>query len=539
MGLPVDYLGTPPANLGDMVTDPAQQARNQAIYNYFKRNRKASRSTYGAGLQLPSISGLRLRRKVKTKYGLRDVITDSNGLVYGYANPAAQLAIGKVGSGVGLTRAGKKPGAAGSPANPASPASPANPGAVGDGTSALPGGDEFTGYGDYPWIATYLRGLQKQEGKWNNDFKQNILPGVTAGLNNLANIGANVANLYGGSVGTNNTPGYVTNAYNAASAVAPAQVQGGLGGATSTYNPTALAAAMGTSASAGQSAAANGTYNALTAAATPVTAAQGLLSGLTAKGMAISQSYATKRMTERLRLDQWIQDNEIALQNAQTKQDYTNALLKLNGIRLDETKRHNQVIEGISQQNADTSQANAETARINANNAGQKTDAQIASSGQGFIKVPAGAGPKNRAIIEKTEIVSKDGTHWYRPKGAGNNNGGSTTDPTAKAISTARKTITASYVGGTYDPVNDTITPGSSGGINKLDDPREQGRRIASLIRSMLSSKEIPANWLTKENVIEFVNSVTAANRTYGNDLTAMTTPQYHSLINEVLRKLL
>lgn len=526
MGLPVEYLGAEPNNLGDMVTDPAEQRRNQAIYNYFKKNPKASRNTYGLGARLPSISGLRLRRKVKTRFGIRDVITDGSGMIFGYANPAAQLAIGKAGPAgsqyVGLTRRGRKPGTPATPPVPGTGGGATTGGAVGDGTSNLPGGDDYTGYGDYPMIATYLRGLQNQEKNFNETWKTNILPGVSSGLQNIANVGANIAAQYGGAVGTGTTPGYVTNAYNVSSAIAPQQVAGGLGGVTQTYNPTALRAAMGASASAGASAAADAKYNALTAAATPVSATQGILANLTSKAATISQSYADKRLTERLRLDQWIQEQKTAAAELKNKTDYNAALMKMSGLELDEKIRSNKADEAVAQ-------TNAETARINANNAGQKTDAQMAAAG--FIKVPSTKlGAKSQAIIDKTSVTSKSGQAWYKPVG-------SVTSKQAESVKKARDLVTESYYGEKYDPVTGTLTPGT-GGINRAATPREQGIRIATLVKSMIDTGEIPKSWVTEGNIKRFVSAALAKGRTFGEDQTAMTDKQFSALIQWVVRSL-
>lgn len=528
MGLPVEYLGAAPSSLGDMVTDPAQQQRNQAIYDYFKKNPKANRNTYGLGARLPTIGGLRLRRKVKTRFGIKDVITDGNGLIFGYANPAAQLAIGRVGPTgsqyTGLTRRGRKPGTPGTPAAPGTGGGATTGGAVGDGTSNLPGGDDYTGYGDYPMIATYLRGLQNQEKNFNEAWKTNILPGVSSGLQNIANVGANIAAQYGGAVGTGTTPGYVTNAYNVSSAIAPQQIAGGLGGVTQTYNPTALRAAMGASASAGASAAADAKYNALTAAATPVSATQGILANLTSKAATISQSYADKRLTERLRLDQWIQEQKTAAAELKIKSDYNKSIASMANLKLEETVRSNKADEAIAQ-------TNAETARINANNAGQKTDAEMAAAG--FVKVPSTRlGAKSQAIIDKTSVTSKSGQAWYKPKKPTNVDNGTATD-----LAKASTTLSSAYYGETYDPIKDTYTPGANG-INRQVSPVTQGKRVATIIANMVNNGEISRDKIRGENgkawVRGFIGRSLAKGHVVGGD-KQMTDAQWNLFVNTTL----
>lgn len=505
MGMPAQYLGTPPQPSGDMI-DPSVQRRNQVIYDYLKNNRRATRRTSGLGTRLPSVGGLRLKRGVKTKYGIRDVVTDASGMVYGYANPAANLAIGRAGNPgsqyTALTRRGAKPvplraaPVAGSPGTPGS--------ATTGGSSNIPASDDFAGYGDYPMIATYLRGLQSQEKNFAEDWKTNVLPGVSGGLQNIANIGANIAAQYGGSVGTGTGGGYVTNAANVGAGIAPPQVAGGLGGATQTYNPNAQAAGSARASSMGASAAADSRYNTLLAAQTPVSQTQGILSGLTSQAMNISKSYADKRMTERLKLDQWIVDQKAAAAGLETKNAYNKALLEMSGIKIAETGRANRVNEGIAQQNADT-------ARTVANNAGQMTDVEIGDSKTGWARVPIGAGPKNQALINKTVVTSKDGNQWYKPKKPAST-GGSPEEIRIRA--TASKNLEAKYYGEKWDPVTSTMSPGS-GGINSLSSPKAQGIRIGSIIKSLIASGELPAAWVTKENVIAFINGAISGGRSY------------------------
>lgn len=433
--------------------------------------------TYGVGgIKLPNIRGLSLRRKQKTKFGLRDLVVDQSGKVYGMANPAAQLRIGMAGPAnarfLSLIRRG---GAANAGVTPGAPPSVAYPGfgigpsgnvasgrtsPAGGSTASQPGAatntnpltnpDDFSGYGDYPMVATYLRGLQKQAENFGTAWKDNILPQVSSGLQNISNIGANIASQYGGAVGTGAAPGYVTNAYNAGAAVGPAQVASGLGGASQTFNPNALAAGQASSAAAGQSAAANAKYNTLISAAAPVAASQGILANLTKQAATISQQYAEKRMTERLRLDQWIQEQKIAQENLKIKNDYNLALMKASGMKIDETKRHNLVTE-------QTGQANAETARINANNAGSKTDEQMATAG--FIRVPkTKMGPKSQAIVNKTVVTSKSGTQWYNPhpgsSGSGSSGGPSATPEQKQKVIGDLKNM---YLGNATDNMGNVI----------------------------------------------------------------------------------
>jgi hypothetical protein len=278
-------------------------------------------------------------------------------------------------------------------------------------------------------------------------------------------------------------------------------------------------------------AAADARYNTLLAAATPVSATQGILAGLTSQAANISKSYADKRLSERLKLDQWIVEQKAAKAAQDAKDTYNTALLKMSGLTLDEKKRSNQANEAIAQ-------ANATTARINANNAGQMTDNEIATSAQGFVKVTGRPGPKSQAIIDKTKIVSRDGTTWYRPNKPGKGGGASGT--LSGQTEKAAKAISGAYYGEKYDVTGAVIS--TQPGINRLGTAAAQGQRIASIIASMVSSGEISKSSLKGLKGQDFIRSLVqrslAQGHTYGEEQGAMDDKDFIILLDTTINAL-
>lgn len=422
----------------------------------------------GAGIKLPKIGGLRLRRGVTTgKFGKRDIIVDANGKVYGLAKPG-QFKIG-VGNNPGFLSLvpnpknpkGGKPGTPGTPSTPGTPP------------------DEYASYDkDYPWIASYLRSLRKEETAFNDRYKNQIQPGVAAGLESLGKIGEGIANTYGGQVGTSpQQPGYVSNIYGAAANLTPAQVASGMGGAASVYDPNSVAARQGLASAASASAQADARYRSLMAGLSPVSTAQGLLSGLASQAATISKSYADKRMSERVKLDQWIAEQKASAADRQIRQQYNMALLNI---------KTDQLALDQKQYELDVDKARTD---------GVKTDTQLAN--EGFKRVPAKVGPKNAAKVASTTVTSKEGNSWFKP-GKPSGSGGSTGGPTASQQNDVATGLYDAYFGKqTQDPATGamrTIAPGYRSTPNWNEQPSQVASYLLDSARSgVLKQKTEPA----------------------------------------------
>ncbi len=410
------------------------------------------------GIKLPKIGGLRLRRNVKTgKYGRRDVIVGPDGRTYGLTNPG-QYQIGYRGEGanrfislVPRTRSG----GAGGP-RPATPATPAKP---------TPPPDEYASYEkDYPWIASYLRSLRSEENAFTDRYTNKIQPGISAGLQSLGKIGEGTANTYGGQVGTSpQQPGYVSNIYNVAANLTPAQVASGMGGAASVADPNSVAARQGLASSASASSQADARYRSLMAGLTPVSTAQGILGNLATQATTISKAYADKRISERTRLDQWIAEQKAGAEDRQIRQQYNMAMLgfKEEGLALDRERLNRQ---------------------------GQKTNAELAADGFRKVSEVAKAGPKWKDKIAASTVTSIEGEAWYKPatpaRGSGSGSGG----PTASQRDSFTQGLYDAYYGkqGVINPQTQVLEGGLPGYRDKpgQNSWQRQSNDIAAYIQT-------------------------------------------------------
>lgn len=420
----------------------------------------------GAGIKLPKIGGLRIRRGVTTgKFGKRDVIVDATGRVYGLAAPG-RFQIG-TGNNTGFLSLVPKPkkGRGGGSGTPGTPGTP--------GTTTPPP-DEYASYDkDYPWIAKYLRSIRDEETAFNKRYTTQIQPGVSAGLESLGKIGEGIANTYGGQVGTSaQQPGYVSNIYGVAANLTPAQVASGMGGAASVFDPNSVAARQGLASSASASAQADARYRSLMAGLSPVSTAQGILGGLAQQAATISKSYADKRLSERVKLDQWIAEQKASAEDRLIKQQYNMALL---GIKQDQLALDQQQLT-LDQQKAAQQ--------------GVKTDTELAADG--FKRVPARVGPKNASKVAGSTVTSKEGNKWFKPGGSGSGSGSGGGAPTANQIVQLRNNLSAAYSGGQLDEKGQQLAGNIGTGYRDLPSLNAQAQSIASFISLAIDQKFLP-----------------------------------------------
>lgn len=410
----------------------------------------------GAGIKLPKIGGLRIRRGVTTgKFGKRDVIVDATGRVYGLAAPGRfQIGTGNNAGFLSLVPKPKRGRGGGS----------GTPGASGTPGTTTPPPDEYASYDkDYPWIAKYLRSIRDEETAFNKRYTTQIQPGVAAGLEALGKIGEGIATTYGGQVGTSaQQPGYVSNIYGAAANLTPAQVASGMGGAASVFDPNSVAARQGLASSASASAQADARYRSLMAGLSPVSTAQGILGGLASQAATISKSYADKRLSERVKLDQWIAEQKASAEDRLIKQQYNMALL---GVKQDQLTLDQQRLT-LDQQKAAQQ--------------GVKTNTELAA--EGFKRVPGKVGAKNAAKVAATTVVSKEGVSWFKP--GGSSSGGSATGaPTAGQRDSFQQGLYDAYYGkeGVLNPQTQALEGGTPG-YRDIKGWQQQSNSIASYI---------------------------------------------------------
>lgn len=433
----VDYNNYAP-DLGNLSgLTPAQR---KALREYFKKPR-SYKSPYGLGFKLPSIGGLRLRRGQTTPFGTRDIITDQQGRVYGTTRAGSNLAIGRNAAGqITLIR---RPRAA-TPGTPGTPGTPATP---------TPPPDEYASYEkDYPWIATYLRGLRKQETDFNERYKT-FEPQLRGTLENLARVGEGAADRYKSLANAG------TAAMGAAANVAPVQIASTSGPA----DPYSLRVGQATASARADAGQAVSSYDAARAALAPVTAGQSILRGVSSQYATMAKSYADKRIEDRLKLDQWIEEQKAAAADRKIKQQYNMALLDLKEADLNIDKSRLEL--------------DAEKART----AGQKTAAELLTSG--FRRVPKGAGPKTMAKIQGTIVASSDtGEQFFKPQARGGGGAGAATpSQRQRQIEDLRN----AYVGNTTDQMGNIIGT-SGGGIRSKQSANDQARMILSWVETAI-----------------------------------------------------
>lgn len=369
--------------------DPNYLRTASRIRTFFKKPKNYSKNA-GLGYVLPNIGGLRLK-EITTPQGKRTAIVGGpGGYTYGLAaaGAAKNLMIGRDAKGrIALVRRGARPatGPGGTP----------GPGGGTPG-STTPAPDEYQKYEkDYPWMASYLRGLRDEENAFNKKFKDEFQPSVSAALESYGNLGVGAADRYARAAAAS------VAANRAAQNIAPTEAAG----ATGSFDPVAVAAQQAASRATGDAAAENARMAATTSALAPATAAQGLLANIQRGYATISAEYSRKRLEDQMKLDQWIETQKQAALDREVQQQYNLGLLKLRGDEL----------------TFDVEKAKAEAATK-----GQFTNAELAAKGFRTVKSVAGAGPKNKAKIAATTVTSIEGEQWYKPGSGGGGGGGAT-----------------------------------------------------------------------------------------------------------------
>ena len=430
--------------------DPNYLRTASRIRTFFKKPKNYSKNA-GLGYVLPNIGGLRLK-EITTPQGKRTAIVGGpGGYTYGLAaaGAAKNLMIGRDAKGrIALVRRGARPatGPGGTP----------GPGGGTPG-STTPAPDEYQKYEkDYPWMASYLRGLRDEENAFNKKFKDEFQPSVSAALESYGNLGVGAADRYARAAAAS------VAANRAAQNIAPTEAAG----ATGSFDPVAVAAQQAASRATGDAAAENARMAATTSALAPATAAQGLLANIQRGYATISAEYSRKRLEDQMKLDQWIETQKQAALDREVQQQYNLGLLKLRGDEL----------------TFDVEKAKAEAATK-----GQFTNAELAAKGFRTVKSVAGAGPKNKAKIAATTVTSVEGEQWYKPSGGGGGGGGG--GLTANQQQQLGPRLLEAYQGTTRDALGN-IT-GQGPGFRDLPLEQQVGR-IEQWVRQEVERGNIP-----------------------------------------------
>lgn len=251
---------------------------------------------------------------------------------------APGLILKKRGGGLGYVTI-RKPGAASSGAAPAAPAPP-------QGTVTDP---SYPEYANQPWAQQQLRAIDSEGAYHQKYVNQDVAPWLSQSLTNLTGvdpahpgINTTLQQQY-----LANVQGVVGGALNAAATAGPAQVAsttpGGVAGSPTAYlTGAAQQGAAGRASSMLQSAQIQSALNTMQ----PNTQAQGYVYAMADYAKGLPQVYATRRAEARVKIDQFIADQQ---QQA--------AQLAFDQAKFDEAARHNRVTESISATNSSTNAA--------------------------------------------------------------------------------------------------------------------------------------------------------------------------------------
>lgn len=386
---------------------------------------------------LPQVRGLRIRRNVRTNYGVRDLVVDQQGNVLtaikAGSNPRLMMSTPQAGQPRRLV-VGRGPARAGAGAAPTGPGagSPAGP-------AAPP--DPYAEYNDYPFIKNYLSGMDRQYDAFQSYLTNTYNPQVTAASQALTQARLGAGNAYNSAI-----QNYAGSAGTVASAITTPQVAGMTGGTVQAPNQNALGAAQSMAASATAARGLDAGYRTSFGALDAEKMGQSFLSSTMGYAAGLLNQYGQKRQAERLKMDQWIAEQKAAEKEAKDKMDLE--LMKMDGRMINAL-----IASGDRAAARDVTAANnaADNARADAAANDQYTNRGLERDG--WIRLPKGAGTRGLNVTTSTE-----GVKYYKPRGSGGGgSGGGSTKPVN--LNSSIKTLKESWAG-KKDDFGDVTTPG-------------------------------------------------------------------------------
>lgn len=399
---------------------------------------------------LPQVRGLRIRRNVRTNYGVRDLVVDQQGNVVtaikAGSNPRLMMSTPQAGQPRRLV-VGRGPARAGAGAAPTGP-----------GAGSTPAGppDPYAEYNDYPFIKNYLQGMDRQYEGFQNYLTNTYNPQVTAASQALTQARLGAGNAYNTAI-----QNYAGSAGTVASAITPAQVAGATGGSIVAPNQNALGAAQSMAASAAAGRSLDAAYRTSFGALDAEKMGQSFLSSTMGYAAGLLNQYGQKRQAERLKMDQWIAEQKQAEEQAKAKQD-------LEMLKLDQSMINSLIVSGDRAAARDVTAANnaADNARADAAANDQYTNRGLERDG--WIRLPKGAGTRGLNVTTSTE-----GVKYYKPRGSGgggSRGGGSSGAPTESQRAARINDFRGKWKPGQVDPATGQASaPVWGGGQNKVD----------------------------------------------------------------------
>lgn len=396
---------------------------------------------------LPQVGGLRIRRGVRTNYGVRDLVVDQQGNVLSAiaagSNPNLRFSTSGpdggrrlvVGRGSATTGGGAAPTTPGADtftygfkpndatlksrfgeggydvkqvngkwvvtrktAAPAGPAAPADP---------------YADYNDYPFIKNYLSGMDRQYDAFQSYLTNTYNPQVTAGSQALTNARLASGNAYNAAIqNISNSAGTV------ASAMTTPQIAGMTGGTVQAPNQNALGAAQSMAATTNVGRNLDAGYRTAMGGLEAEKMGQSFLSSAMGYGAGLLNQYGQKRQAERLKMDQWIYEQKAAAAEAKAKNDLELAKMDARMINALIASGDRAAARDVTTRGQDIA---ADNAAADDARAGQITPQSLLS---GYIKLKPGAGAGWR---NKPGAVQDMNGDWWIPKpgGSGGGSGGS------------------------------------------------------------------------------------------------------------------
>lgn len=432
------------------------------------RGRPVRETVAGGEFALPQARGLRIRRGVRTNYGVRDLVVDQQGntLAAITGGQGAQLRMSTtgpdggrrlvVGRGSATTGGGAAPTTSGAGGeivwsgrvNPNPTTLDRDFGAgqydvaqengrfvVRRKPPAAPAGppDPYAAYDAYPSIKNYLSGMDRQYDSFQNYLTNTYNPQITAASQSLTQ-----ARLASGNAYNNAIQNYSNSAGNVAAAITTPQVAGMMGGTVVAPNQNALGAAQSMAAAANVGRNVDAGYRTALGGLEAEKMGQSFLSSSIGYGAGLLNQYGQKRQTERLRLDQWIEEQKAAAAEAASKRD-------LDLMKMDQSMINSLIVSGDRAAARDVTtrgqDIQADAAAADDTRADAAAEDKYSNRGleyDGWIRLPKGAGTRGLWVTTSTE-----GVKYYKPRGgrsgggSGGGSGGSTRPASSGTVNEA------------------------------------------------------------------------------------------------------
>ena len=267
-------------------------------------------------------------------------------------------------------------------------------------------------YNQYPFVRRYLEDMDRGYDQFQNYLTNTYNPMVTAGSKALTDARLASGNAYNAAI-----QNYSNAAGNVASAMAPAQVAGMTGGTVQAPNMNALGAAQSMAASANVGRNLDAGYRTALGGLEAEKMGQSFQSAALGYGAGLLNQYGQKRVQERLKMDQWIEEQKAA-----------QAKLDLDMARLDQSMINSLIVSGdraaardVTTRGQDLTDARGQADDARADAAAEDKYSNRGLERDGWIRLPKGAGTRGLQVT-----TSNEGVKYYKPrKGGGGGGGGS------------------------------------------------------------------------------------------------------------------